>query len=179
MEEKRITPRLIELTRQMAEAVSEFHSIKIPEDDLYEIVHKFGGDIEKSIMMDPFGYGQLLKIDNKHFKIILPSSLTEERERYLIGLQLGNLFLHMGFEVDENKWNQFKNISYNFTDYHSMFLSREFALTFLMPKGILKKKIEQYTMNNQVPIKEVANYFELPTDIVRKRAMDLRLIIGF
>lgn len=109
-------------------------------------VTRLGGRISLEEKTDPSSRGarwdaSIEKVEDA-FIIHLPENNNKSRERFTIAHELGHLFLHMGFIINENKWNSLKaadgsspGIFYrDNSSSREEYEAHEFAASFLMPK---------------------------------------------
>jgi Zn-dependent peptidase ImmA (M78 family) len=109
------------------------------------------------------------KNEDKGFIIYLNNAKAGVRERFTIAHELGHLFLHMGYLLDEKKWasmanNDFQDSAFfrmsdNYTQEESE--ANEFAASFLMPKGEFIDIAKQNLANNHYTIGPIAEHFQV------------------
>ena len=68
------------------------------------------------------------------------------------------------------------NKQYKFLSLNKIEQEEWFALSLLMPKDIFVKIFYKYVDNDMVDVTEVANYFKVSINMVRKRAVCLKLL---
>lgn len=150
--------------------------------DLKKVISLLSGSI---ICINDIEYNSEAKItkkDNNTFEIALNSSNnTNERENFTIAHELGHLFLHMGYLIDNDKWNSINeytdSVYYRYGYNEEEFEANEFAANFLMPKeefiDIVLKNLNE---NNICDFKKVADYFNVSHKAVIIRSKWLGLI---
>ena len=139
-----------------------------------EIVKNYGGDIEED---DTIFRSCIIK-KNDSFIIKVSSKLKEKQKRLWIAFELGNLFLNMGYEIDEEKFNKYEEdkIYYNETEY-GYDIALLFAISFLTPKkSFIDKMKENYKGDGVYNIQKVAEYFEVDEDVIAIRGKNLGLL---
>ncbi len=87
----------------------------------------------------------------------------------MIAHELGHLFLHMGFRINDDKWNNQMKGFYRNNDAETNYQANEFAKAFLMPEEEYGEILNRYTKGNRVNIKEVANHFHVAINIAASR----------
>lgn len=144
--------------------------------DIQEFVKEINGSIE---------YIDNKAIDNKIIKngtdgfiILLNRERSVQHERFTIAHELGHLFLHMGYLLDNNKWLRtnpqkvyLQDIFASERDYQANL----FAYSLLMPKYQFLRIINQYLCDNKVSIKKIATYFNVELEAVIKRGQYLKI----
>lgn len=152
------------IINKLSETVLKVYNIEIPITDMSQIVEEIGGkvieDNSKSGVYDGRITRKYSKDDNTQFKIFIPEDQHEERKKFTIAHELGHLFLHMGYKIDNNLWEQQKDIDY-YRDGNSEeeFQANEFAASLLMPKKQYKEILDKNSNEEYVDINEVAKYF--------------------
>ena len=155
---------------ELAQDVIEVFNIQIPIESMRDVVKEMGGEIEEndSVGMYSDGYIQKISQENKKeygFKIVIPSSQPENRKNFTIAHELGHLFLHMGYMINEELWNSNLNQSYNRKgDSEIEWQANEFAAALLMPQKKYKDVLDVNTQGDQVSVSKIAEYFHVSAD---------------
>ncbi|GBU25372.1 hypothetical protein R83H12_02015 [Fibrobacteria bacterium R8-3-H12] len=106
---------------------------------------------------------------------------SELRDSFTIAHELGHLFLHMGYLLDEEKWNSISE--YQDSAFYRMagidgkpgryaqeeHEANEFAANFLMPKDEFIFIAKQHLENNKYNIKPIAEHFKVSVPAVANR----------
>ena len=99
-------------TRIMIDKITEYvrkeYKIIGPISDIESIVVSMGGIIVEKTAIDDLSDIWIRKSGKESFEIFLPPvqiSWTIERRNFMIAHELGHLFLHMGFRINDDKWN--------------------------------------------------------------------------
>ena len=117
---------------------------------------------------------KILKTDDG-FEIKLNPNQPLTRLNFSIAHELGHLFLHMGYLIDEEKW---KNIleyndtfyrDYNNTDIEQEYEANEFAAAFLMPKAEFLNIVQNNQVDNRIDIDPIAIHFNVSNDAIANR----------
>lgn len=169
----------------LAEEIIKEKNIEIPIKDIYKVVEELGGNICHSYASNILD--EETKISrNKDNSFTLKTHLynysfeEEKKEKYnfLIAKLLGNLYLHMGYEVLPDLWKE------QDTDKYVEFIRDEqeeqsivFARAFLMPKEEYKKVLyENLDENNKIDVDKIAEYFNVTYWTAKYRGQCLELI---
>ena len=159
-------------TRNMINSLTEdiicLFNIEIPIQDIEEFVRSLGGTIQTDIK---YSDGSIEKDGNNSFKIIVSPFQDEKRRRFTIAHELGHLFLHMGYLINQEVWNrQDKNIYHRVGSSEKEYQANEFAAAFLMPKAeYLKIMNENVIEKNEVDTSKIAEYFNVSVEAASNR----------
>ena len=163
-------------TRIMIDKITEYvrkeYKIIGPISDIESIVVSMGGIIVEKTAIDDLSDIWIRKSGKESFEIFLPPvqiSWTIERRNFMIAHELGHLFLHMGFRINDDKWNNQMKGFYRNNDAETNYQANEFAKAFLMPEEEYGEILNRYTKGNRVNIKEVANHFHVAINIAASR----------
>ena len=128
-------------TRIMIDKITEYvrkeYKIIGPISDIEGIVVSMGGIIVEKTAIDDLSDIWIRKSGKESFEIFLPPvqiSWTIERRNFMIAHELGHLFLHMGFRINDDKWNNQMKGFYRNNDAETNYQANEFAKAFLMPE---------------------------------------------
>lgn len=155
---------------ELAQDVIELFEIEIPIRSMKEIVEKMGGEIVEEDNVGMYSDGYIEKIPQTDrgqcgFRIVIPSSQPENRKNFTIAHELGHLFLHMGYMINEELWNTNCNQSFNRKgDSEIEWQANEFAGALLMPQDQYKKVLDRNKEGEKVSISEIAEYFHVSAD---------------
>lgn len=160
----------------LAKAVLSTYKIITPIKDMNEVVQTIGGRIIESQELGVFSDGRVKK-ENDGFAIIIPVNQPNTRKNFTIAHELGHLFLHMGYRIDEELWEASENVSFDRRGNSEAELqANEFAAAFLMPKDKYREVMEKNEENNRVYIDKVADYFNVSIDAALYRGKWLGLL---
>ncbi|AMX00398.1 ImmA/IrrE family metallo-endopeptidase [Rummeliibacillus stabekisii] len=164
---------------KFSEQLSEILELT-PPIDVYELVKKLDGDIVYAEDADG-KEAKIEKCENEdyNFRITLPHNTSPLRDRFTIAHEIGHLFLHMGYLVDEDKWEStptYKDSAY-YRSGHSEeeYEANEFAASLLMPQKEFFEICRKNKKNNIYNITSIADYFETSTDAAKNRGRWLGL----
>lgn len=146
-------------------------NVKIPVDDIKELVYRLGGTIRYTHVRS----GSKVMRDGEKFIIILPEFQDKAKERIMISNELGHLFLHMGYLINDELWEQQPDKTY----YQNKHADKEwqanaFGASLLMPKEEYQDTMAYFTRDNQTDLLKVANHFNVSVNAVfdRKRFLE-------
>lgn len=148
---------------KVADAVRSTFDVPIPIDNIDSLVNKLGGSIVEKPGLDQLYDGTIKKVGDNSFEIAISPYQDYERRNFTIAHELGHLFLHMGYLISKDTWDQQSN-SHQFTRFgtnEQEYQANEFATALLMPQKEFKEKIDEYSSGNIVNIAQVANYFHV------------------
>lgn len=159
----------------LADAVREAYKIEVPIGDIDEIVERLDGVVEYNYYIPEFADGIIEKVnrenlDDPEFKITISELQVDLRKRFSIAHELGHLFLHMGYIIDEEEWNKTEETFLRKYAGEMEYQANEFAAAFLMPRKEFRLTLEEnYTGNNSYNMGPVANYFNVSLDAAVNR----------
>ncbi|MED4990110.1 ImmA/IrrE family metallo-endopeptidase [Geobacillus sp. NFOSA3] len=114
--------------------------------------------------------------DYPAFKIYINPEIignNERRKRFSIAHELGHLFLHMGYLINEEKWNQIENytdsVYYRFGHNEEEYEAHEFAASFLMPEKHFREIAKKNYSNGYYNIGPIADHFDVSKDAATNR----------
>lgn len=172
------------IIKEIVDSIRNNLDIKIPltEDKLIKIVEKLEGSIiiknyEPLDFSAPEGY--IEKNTQGTFTITINSNLPEKRKIFTIAHEIGHLFLHMGYLIDDEKWNNMDSYDYvYFREGRSEteWQANEFAAELLMPEELFREKIRENVdyNTNTCEIEPISNFFNVSDDAVITRGKFLR-----
>lgn len=155
---------------ELAYDVLKVYKINTPIVDIKEVVSKIGGrlvqDEELSFLTDG-----TVKKENNTFVITIPTSQSNKpRCNFTVAHELGHLFLHMGYQIDDELWEKSDDIVFNRCGNSEKEIeANEFAAAFLMPKDEYIKIADEYSYGNTVSIRKVAEYFNVSVEAASYR----------
>lgn len=156
----------------LAESVIKVCNISTPINDIEDVVKRLGGIVIEDETLGMFSDGELRKENGElyEFSIKVPKGQQSARRNFTIAHELGHLFLHMGYMIDDELWNKSDGVVFNRRgNSESEMQANEFAAAFLMPEEEYCKIVNKNTTGNLVSISEVANYFNVSMDAASYR----------
>lgn len=161
--------RTREFINEVAEAVIDYYSIPTPITDIDEIVTRIGGRIVTTMTTPSLSGGSISKSGDS-FEMCVDPLQTEERRNFTIAHELGHLFIHMGYRINDEIWNeQDEKPYYRYGNTEMEYQANEFAGALLMPRKEYRKIMEQHTDGNIVDTAKIAEYFHVSVDAAANR----------
>lgn len=156
-----------EKINKIADTIREALELIIPPYDPSDAIKKLDG----KILYDVFDNDIDAFIEKREdlFVLHLNPQKPNSRERFSIAHELGHLFLHMGYLIDQDKWKSFESrftdsILFRSDNYSSIeYEANEFAAAFLMPKEEFIIVAEENLDENLYYIESIAKYFQVST----------------
>lgn len=154
---------------ELANDILRIYRISIPINDMRKVVTLMGGEVVDDMSLGAYSDGKVMK-SNEGFLIYVPPNQPLTRENFTIAHELGHLFLHMGYLINKELWENSDAAVYNRKGSSETELqANEFAAAFLMPQDEYKSIVDQNTEDNMVNISNVANHFNVSTEAASYR----------
>lgn len=163
-----------------------FGSISVFPVEVEKIVKELNGKIKYD--SDQTGLDAKIERTNKDYSFIITLYKTEpnNRKRFSIAHELGHLFLHMGYLINEKKWEQTKDYSdlvfyrkgnqKQFEEYEA----NEFAASLLMPENDFLKKIQELKdSDGYCNLNDLAEYFGVSSEAAKIRGKVLKVFPSY
>lgn len=161
------------LINALSEDILNMFDISVPIKDIDAVVEQLGGKVVQ-------GSSDSVQRNGDRFKIIVRPFKDENQRKFTIANELGHLFLHMGYKIDDRIWNKQKDgADYQVNDVSQEWLANEFASALLMPKNKYKEIMDQYTMDAFVDTKKIADYFGVSVSAASSRGQFLGYLQDF
>ena len=163
-----MSPQKRQWINRMADSIRR--QLKLtPPVNVVQAVKDLKGELNPVSDFDDGVDGRIQKKGNS-FVIHIPADQAETRKRFTIAHELGHLFLHMGFIIEPEKWEQLgasgeyvDSIYYRYGHSIEEYEANEFAAAFLMPAVIFDQIAEQHTRDENgerlTHLPDVARYF--------------------
>ena len=167
--------QLAEITG-IAETVRNHYGIGCPITSVDEMVKRMGGEIREVDSITHITDSRIAKAENiGGFIVEVPCYQSGKRRRFTICHELGHLFLHMRYMLDQDSWE-----ALDITEYYKTPETEEqedrasaFGEALLMPEKEFREEVARNTSGGIVDIKMVAEYFDVPVDVARHRSLML------
>ena len=161
-----------EQIQSLADTVREHLSYSTPFD-VEKAVLDLGGIIEN--FNEQYGQDADAYIRKYHdtFAIAVKNTSTEKRKRFSIAHELGHLFLHMGYLIDDDLWNSVD--TYVDSVWHRMgyneeeFEAHEFAASLLMPEEEFIKISKDNFSDGYYSLDKIAEHFNVSNKAAKVR----------
>jgi Zn-dependent peptidase ImmA (M78 family) len=165
----------------LAEDILKINNTIIPIKNMKEVVELLGGKVSEKEDLRSSSTGNIKKGNGNdiYFEILISKEQPSNKKNFTIAYQLGHLFLHMGYCINEDLWESFNNGQMlNVQDNpEAIKQANEFALAFLMPSMFYIDIFNKYSKNNRVSIDKVAEYFNVSIDTAFSRGQSLGYVL--
>lgn len=146
------------IINSLTEDILDSFKIQIPIQDIDALVDLLGGSIQTDFSCTD---GTVVK-EGESFRIFVSPFQDEKRRRFTIAHELGHLFLHMGYLINEELWKrQDENVYNRLGSSEKEYQANEFAAALLMPKNEYLKKMNEYIIEDKVNTSKIAEYFNV------------------
>ena len=155
-----------DMINSITEDIRQVLGIQGPIQNMDDVVYKLGGTIQDDFLCSD---GTVSK-EGRTFKIQVSPFQSQKRRRFTIAHELGHLFLHMGYLIDEELWDeQEDNIYHRSGSSEQEYQANEFAAAFLMPRNEYKKVMDEHTDGSLVNTAEIARHFHVSVSAAANR----------
>lgn len=171
----------VKFINDLAKEIIEENNITIPIKDMWEVVRSLGGYVKSknAFIEEDWLPGTVKRIDKDRFVIKIDKFFFDkERENFAIASELGHLYLHMGYQILPELWEEQPEDEYIcFYKDEQKYQAHEFAHAFLMPVKEYRKAInENIEEDGRINIKNVAKYFNVSVAAATNRGKRLGVI---
>lgn len=160
----------------LADTVREALGLTVPVD-VEKAVSLLGGHL-KDIDSEPNPEAYVEKKDDK-FEVGIDRGLAPNRRRFSIAHELGHLFLHMGYLIDEVKWKDVtryeESIKFRFGFSEEEYEAHEFAGAFLMPEMEFRAIADDHKNDGKYRVNSIADHFRVSVEAASNRGRWLRM----
>ncbi|MBA7553525.1 hypothetical protein ES705_46118 [subsurface metagenome] len=170
--------RIHNLAYQLREALNIETSVTLKD----VVENRLGGIIEYVSDLRTNGNEIEAKIEKhkKSFKITINENMIKTRNNFAIAHELGHLFIHMGYLINDKLWNSVDEYSdsvyFRFGYSEEELEANEFAAAFQMPEdeynNILRQNINKDTIN----FDKIAHHFGVSIEAAVTRGKWLGII---
>lgn len=156
------------LIDELTQDIISIYDISIPIQDIDLVVRNIGGSIVETSELSEYSDGFIRKIDDS-FEIVVSRQQPENRRNFTVAHELGHLFLHMGYEIDPDKWDGRQNTYYRKGNSNEEYEANEFAAALLMPRAEYKRVMDMYTEGQFVHTARIAEAFNVSVNAASNR----------
>ena len=144
-----------------------------PGDNISVLISRMGGQVlvEDTLLTDPEQTGSLLVDAPDHFRVIIPSHTSMERDRFTIAHELGHYVLHYLWQRARDPNYPERVIAFRQGSHRLEWEANWFAAAFLMPADTFRQSFG----NQQGNISAVADDFSVSVSAASVRARGLAL----
>lgn len=161
----------------LAEKLIEVLNLEIPIP-IEKVPSMLGGKLKECRESDMNNMEAMIQKSGKEsFIIYISDSKPINRKRFSIAHELGHLFLHMGYLIRPELWEQedeYKDSIYYRYGYNKEELeANEFAGAFLMPEKKFRAVAKQHLEKGYYDLEAISTYFKVSTEAVKIRGRQL------
>ena len=172
------------LINHLTEDIIKLYDIKIPIKDIDDIVEKLGGKVVNTPELHHKMENCYVKKHKDAFVILVDDRVKNSPDRtMLIARELGYLFLFMGYQTNRKLWNEWpddtvykRNYAFRAEDIKKEWMAYDFALSLIMPEDEYRKITDQYTNENKIETRKIAEYFHVDLAAACHRGEKLGII---
>ncbi|UZP03334.1 ImmA/IrrE family metallo-endopeptidase [Clostridium botulinum] len=168
----------IDIIDEIAEKIRVILSISEDAFDIEDVIRVLNGNIE----FNPFCDSEALvvKSSKNSFTIQLSDNSNFKRMRFSIAHELGHLFLHMKYLINQEVWDDVdigmsharnSNLPYSVIEFEA----NEFAAAFLMPKNRFLEIANNTSDGSYYYPEKIASHFNVSSQSVKIRGRVLGL----
>lgn len=166
-----------EYISDVTRVIRESFNLEAPID-LNVLVEQLGGKLVETTDIDDNMEAKIEKLRDS-FVITIDPAKHDKRKRFSIAHELGHLFLHMGYLINPEKWNNtneyvdsvYYRYGYNIEEYEA----NEFAACLLMPIEEFIDISQKNFENGFYDIEGIAKHFDVSIQAVSNRGKFLGL----
>lgn len=153
------------MINSLAEDIIRRFNIEVPIYDMDSVVRILGG----SILTDRRILESKVVKNGNSFIIWVSPYWDENRTKFAVAHELGNLFLHMGYMINDELWNS-DNVT---NSIEKVFQANEFAGAMLMPREAFTRQMEKCSDGKKVNLVMLAEFFHVSVADVSFRGRSL------
>lgn len=156
---------------KLANSVREQLHISTPVN-VKEIISTLGGSVRSERFDDSSISGKIQR-KGSSFEISYNGAHSDERSTFTIAHELGHLFLHMGYLLDDEKWNNAEEYcdspmyrqGYSEEEYEA----NQFAGSLLMPSDEYRTFVKEHRKEGRIDVNSIATHFGVSFDAALTR----------
>ncbi|WP_285823979.1 ImmA/IrrE family metallo-endopeptidase [Schaedlerella arabinosiphila] len=158
------------LIGDLTKDVIKAYNIVTPITDIERVVRTIGGGIRLDWSLGAYSDGSIRKSSDNSFEIAVSPLQPTTRKNFTIAHELGHLFLHMGYQIDDELWNQQdERVYFREGNSNMEYEANEFAAALLMPEDEYRKIMDLHTEGDLVDTGEIAKYFHVSVNAASNR----------
>lgn len=144
---------------ELVTTIQDTFHIVTPIGDMGYVVHVLGGSVWEDDSVSGSG---IEKIGN-YFRIIMSKyDYSSYKDRFSVAVELGHLFLHMGYKIDYDRWGSIPDGKYvRVWNSEEHALAYDFASSFLMPVGLFLYRVRKEVHDGVVDVTKLSKYFQV------------------
>ena len=162
----------------LAENIRQTLNLQTPIN-IREVIQRLGGHIEAVEVIDnnPEIDARIIRNNDEMFTIQIQENSFQRRENFSLAHEVGHLFVHMGYLINDNLWNNLEDGQYmdRFGYSEDEYEANEFAGAFLMPREEFERIAMQNRNGDFFDVEAIANHFNVSKETVKVRGAFLEL----
>ncbi|MDK0667670.1 ImmA/IrrE family metallo-endopeptidase [Clostridium perfringens] len=162
----------------LADEVRNIFNISSPVQDIDAVVRMLGGEVVEELELENYADAKIEKVGDS-FRITVLEGQPVTRRRFSIAHELGHLFLHMGYCIDEELWESNEDNRYfRSLSGEKEYQAHEFAAALLMPKSEFKNEMARHFNSEEFfyDMEAVAEYFNVSEEAAINRGRWLGML---
>lgn len=171
-----IDPQTKILIEDLTQDIIKEYGLEIPVTEINDIVAKIGGVVTFDFKLGKYSTPRVKKINAHIFEICVSPYTPEPLKNVMIATELGHVFLHMGYEIDTQLWEQQSTKSCFKENEQTKKEAYAFGIALLMPKDEYKQVMNAHTSNGRVDMKDIAKHFNVTVNAAADRGRYLEYI---
>lgn len=158
------------LINNLTEDIIRAFNLPTPITDIDAVVQQLGGRVVNGYNSENMSSGSVQR-ENNGFVIFVSPFQNEERRTFTIAHELGHLFLHMGYRLNQELWDNQREGRTYYRSGNSLaeYQANEFAAAFLMPREEYKRVMDENTEGRIVETRKIAEYFHVSVSAASNR----------
>lgn len=175
--EKIMRQKKTDSIENIAMYVKQIYGIETPIHNMDDVVKKLEGELAIDYSKDAYeAYISRINLSkDTQFKIVLRNNSNEEIN-WAAAVQLGHLFLSMGYKADLQRWGKWENGNTGIWSVDELYNANMFAFAFLMPADEYEIVLQKNQIGDCVDTASVAKHFNVPIRVAAFRGVKLGLL---
>lgn len=96
-----------EKLERFSELLRERFDIKVPIENMQDVISRMGGVVRKDVNLPPGKDGTVTRTSETNFELVICSDGRDiKRDNFAIAHMLGHMIFDMGFLIDDNRWSE-------------------------------------------------------------------------
>lgn len=164
------------MINKIADAIRKQYNVSTPIIDFKDLIeNKLNGELKEENFLPEFADARIEKKGDS-FIISVLQNANESRKRFSIAHELGHLFIHMGYKISEETWENSDNVFNRLDSGELEFQANEFAAALLMPEEKFIKVMNDNYNKGSYNMENVAEYFNVSLEAAINRGRWLNLL---
>lgn len=156
----------------LTDNIVESYKLSLPIVSLEDLIETLEGKVEFT-NTNSNSQSIIKKMNGSvNFNIKISKFMPNETLRFQLASDIGHLFLHMGYIIDDDCWESSDNVLKKYAG-EMRLQADEFARSLLMPRKTFGKVALNCLHNDKYDLKAISDYFGTPLNHTLKRGVDL------